>query len=196
MAMDVAAALNEELRDLQAAGCDVARDRRTGDDPLPRKSFRLRRQSSRSLPRRHSLSPRSFISATAIPAAPDNSMNTNYPELLSELMKTKIGGFGVEFTRSNFDPAVLAVAKGRIIMFGCVDPSDTPVPSVASVVERVRTALKYIEPEKSLARSGLRLDDDWPRPGEFQGEAARRRGGGSAENDLTIWFQSESTMRR
>ena len=48
-------------------------------------------------------------------------------------MKTKIGGFGVEFTRSNFDPAVLAVAKGRIIMFGCVDPSDTPVPSVASV---------------------------------------------------------------
>ena len=31
-------------------------------------------------------------------------------------------------------------------MFGCVDPSDTPLPSVASVVERVRTALKYIEP--------------------------------------------------
>jgi 5-methyltetrahydropteroyltriglutamate--homocysteine methyltransferase len=33
-------------------------------------------------------------------------------------------------------------------MFGCVDPSDTPVPPVAKVVERVRTALKYIEPDK------------------------------------------------
>ena len=39
MAMDVAAALNEELRDLQAAGCDVAADRRARHDPLPRESL-------------------------------------------------------------------------------------------------------------------------------------------------------------
>ena len=32
-------------------------------------------------------------------------------------------------------------------MFGCVDPSDTPVPPVDKVVERVRQALKYIEPK-------------------------------------------------
>jgi 5-methyltetrahydropteroyltriglutamate--homocysteine methyltransferase len=31
-------------------------------------------------------------------------------------------------------------------MFGCVDPSDTPVPPVVNVVERVRKALNYIEP--------------------------------------------------
>jgi 5-methyltetrahydropteroyltriglutamate--homocysteine methyltransferase len=61
-------------------------------------------------------------------------------------MKTKIGGFGVEFARSNYDPAVLAACKGRIVMFGCVDPSDTPVPPVAPVVDRVRSALKYIDP--------------------------------------------------
>ncbi|HYT58508.1 MAG TPA: hypothetical protein VEQ38_27755, partial [Verrucomicrobiae bacterium] len=30
---------------------------------------------------------------------------------------------------------------------GCIDPSDTPVPQVSKVVERVRAALKYIEPE-------------------------------------------------
>jgi len=62
-------------------------------------------------------------------------------------MKTKIGGFGVEFARSGYDPAVLAIAKGRIVMFGCVDPSDAPVPSVATVAERVRHALKYVEPK-------------------------------------------------
>jgi 5-methyltetrahydropteroyltriglutamate--homocysteine methyltransferase len=73
-----------------------------------------------------------------------------YPELLEELMKTKIGGFGVEFARSNYDPAVLGICKGRLVMFGCVDPSDTPVPPVAAVVERVRTALKYIEPKNLL----------------------------------------------
>ena len=53
MAMDVAAAINEELRDLQAAGCDVLGDRRAGHDSLSRESFRLRRQGARPLSRRH-----------------------------------------------------------------------------------------------------------------------------------------------
>ena len=82
-------------------------------------------------------------------------------------MKTKIGGFGVEFARSGYDPAVLAIAKGRIVMFGCVDPSDAPVPSLPQVAERVRQVLKYVEP-KSLARPRLRSDDDHPRTGGCQ----------------------------
>ena len=65
-------------------------------------------------------------------------------------MKTKIGGFGVEFARSNYDPAVLGLCKGRLVMFGCVDPSDSPVPPLAKVVARVREALKYIEPKNLL----------------------------------------------
>ena len=77
-------------------------------------------------------------------------MSITYKELLEELMQTKIGGFGVEFARSNYDPAVLSICKGRLVMFGCVDPSDTPVPPLTSVVERVRVALKYIEPKNLL----------------------------------------------
>jgi 5-methyltetrahydropteroyltriglutamate--homocysteine methyltransferase len=65
-------------------------------------------------------------------------------------MKTKIGGFGVEFARSNYDPAVLGIAKGRLVMFGCVDPSDAPDPPVPQIVERVRTTLKYIDPKHLL----------------------------------------------
>jgi 5-methyltetrahydropteroyltriglutamate--homocysteine methyltransferase len=65
-------------------------------------------------------------------------------------MKTRIAGFGVEFARSNYDPAVLGIAQGRLVMFGCVDPSDAPVPPVEQVVERVRAALKYIEPKNLL----------------------------------------------
>jgi len=62
-------------------------------------------------------------------------------------MKTRIGGFGVEFARSNYDPAVLAIAKGRIVMFGCVVLA-TRRADGGNCVERVRTALKYIEPNK------------------------------------------------
>jgi 5-methyltetrahydropteroyltriglutamate--homocysteine methyltransferase len=35
-------------------------------------------------------------------------------------------------------------------MFGCVDPGDSSVPSVAAVVDRVRPALKFIDPENLL----------------------------------------------
>ena len=146
MAMDVAAAINEELRDLQAAGCDVVEI----DEPaMTRYHEKVFAYGARALDRclEGITIPTVVHLCYGYPGGAGQQHEYTYPELLSELMKTKIGGFGVEFTRSNFDPAVLAVAKGRIIMFGCVDPSDTPVPSVASVVERVRTALKYIEPK-------------------------------------------------
>jgi 5-methyltetrahydropteroyltriglutamate--homocysteine methyltransferase len=148
MAMDAAAALNEELRDLQAAGCDVLEI----DEPaMTRYHEKVFEYGAKALDR--------CLEGITVPTVvhlcygypggddPRRQHEYTYPELLEALMKTKIGGLGVEFARSNFDPAVLAIAKGRIIMFGCVDPSDTPVPPVAQVVERVRTALKYIEPQ-------------------------------------------------
>ena len=65
-------------------------------------------------------------------------------------MKTRIGGFAVEFGRSNYDPAVLRVCEGRLVMFGCVDPGDSPPPAVEAVVGRVRAALDYVDPAKLL----------------------------------------------
>jgi 5-methyltetrahydropteroyltriglutamate--homocysteine methyltransferase len=146
MAMDVAAALNEELRDLQAAGCDVLEI----DEPaMTRYHEKVFAYGAKALDRclEGITVPTVVHLCYGYPGGAGHQHEYEYPELLEELMKTKIGGFGVEFARSNYDPAVLAVAKGRIVMFGCVDPSDTPVPPVAKVVERVRTALKYIEPQ-------------------------------------------------
>ena len=65
-------------------------------------------------------------------------------------MKSRIGGFSVEFARSGFDPAVLGVCKDRLIVFGCVDPGDTPPEPPEKVVARVRAALDYVEPERLL----------------------------------------------
>jgi 5-methyltetrahydropteroyltriglutamate--homocysteine methyltransferase len=147
MAMDVAAALNEELRDLQAAGCDVLEIDEPAMTRYHEKVFAYGAKAlDRCLEGIHV--PTVVHLCYGYPGGAGHQHEYEYPELLGELMKTKVGGFGVEFARSNYDPAVLAIAKGRIVMFGCVDPSDTPVPPVAKVVERVRTALKYIEPDK------------------------------------------------
>jgi 5-methyltetrahydropteroyltriglutamate--homocysteine methyltransferase len=56
----------------------------------------------------------------------------------------------VEFGRSDFDPAVLAVCHDRLIMFGCIDPGNTPAPSVDAVKQRVRHALRYLDPQRLL----------------------------------------------
>jgi 5-methyltetrahydropteroyltriglutamate--homocysteine methyltransferase len=146
MAMDVAAAINEELRDLQAAGCDVLQIDEPAMTRYHEKVFEYgRRALERCLEGIHI--PTLLHLCYGYPGGGGRQHEYEYPELLKELMQTKIGGFGVEFARSNFDPAVLAIAKGRLIMFGCVDPSDAPDPPVAQIVERVRAALKYIEPE-------------------------------------------------
>jgi 5-methyltetrahydropteroyltriglutamate--homocysteine methyltransferase len=146
MAMDVAAALNEELRDLQAAGCDVIEL----DEPaMTRYHEKVFAYGAKALDRclEGITVPTVVHLCYGYPGGAGHQHEYEYPELLEELMKTKIGGFGVEFARSGYDPAVLSIAKGRIVMFGCVDPSDTPVPPISKVVERVRTALKYIEPQ-------------------------------------------------
>ena len=149
MAMDVAVALNEELRDLQEAGCDVLQI----DEPaMTRYHEKVFEYGARALDRclEGIQIPCIVHLCYGYPGGFGQQHEYEYPELLRELMKTKIGGFGVEFARSNYDPAVLSICKGRLVMFGCVDPSDTPVPSLTSVVKRVREALKYIEPKDLL----------------------------------------------
>ena len=149
MAMDIATALNEELRDLQAAGCDVVQI----DEPaMTRYHEKVFEYGARALDRclEGIRIPSIVHLCYGYPGGLGQQHEYEYPELLQELMKTKIGGFGVEFARSNYDPAVLDICKGRWIMFGCVDPSDTPVPPLASVVTRLREALKYIEPKNLL----------------------------------------------
>jgi 5-methyltetrahydropteroyltriglutamate--homocysteine methyltransferase len=149
MAMDVAAALNAELRDLQAAGCDVIEIDEPAMTRYHEKVFAYGAKAlDRCLEGIHV--PTLVHLCYGYPGGAGQQHEYEYPELLEQLTKTRISGFGVEFARSNYDPAVLSIAKGRLIMFGCVDPADSPVPPARQVVERVRTALKYIEPQNLL----------------------------------------------
>jgi 5-methyltetrahydropteroyltriglutamate--homocysteine methyltransferase len=149
MALDFAAALNGELRELQAAGCDVVQI----DEPaMTRYHEKVKEYGAKALDRcLDGIQIPSIVHLCyGYPGGAGQQHEYEYPELLQELMKTRIGGFAVEFARSNYDPAVLASCHGRLIMFGCVDPGDSPVPAVASVVDRVRECLKYIEPKNLL----------------------------------------------
>lgn len=149
LAMDLAAAINAELRDLQTAGCDVLQI----DEPaMTRYHEKVFAYGARALDRclEGIHTPTIVHLCYGYPGGANRQHEYEYPELLQALMKTQIGGFAVEFARSNYDPAVLSICKGRLVMFGCVNPSDAPVPPVAQVVERVRAALKAVEPNNLL----------------------------------------------
>ena len=149
LAMDIAAAINSELLELQASGCDVLQI----DEPaMTRYHEKVFAYGARALDRclQDIRLPTIVHLCYGYPGGADRQHQYEYPELLEELMKTKIGGFAVEFARSAYDPAVLGICKGRKIMFGCVDPSDSPVPAVETVVQRVRHALRYIDPANLL----------------------------------------------
>jgi 5-methyltetrahydropteroyltriglutamate--homocysteine methyltransferase len=149
LAMDIAAAINSELLELQATGCDVLQIDEPAMTRYHEKVFAFGAQAlDRCL--EGIRTPTIVHLCYGYPGGADRQHQYEYPELLEELMKTRIGGFAVEFARSGYDPAVLGICKGRKVMFGCVDPSDSPVPPVKEVVERVREALKYIDPANLL----------------------------------------------
>ena len=145
LAMDVAAAINEELLDLQAAGCDVLQI----DEPaMTRYHEKVAAYGARALDRclEGIDAPTIVHLCYGYPGLGGRQHEYEYPDLLEQLMKTRIRGFALEFGRSNYDPAVLKVCQGRLVMFGCVDPGDSLPPPVAVVMARVRAALDYVDP--------------------------------------------------
>jgi 5-methyltetrahydropteroyltriglutamate--homocysteine methyltransferase len=147
LAMDIAAALNAEILDLQAAGCDVIQI----DEPaMTRFHEKAADYGVRALDR--------CLDGVTIPSIvhlcygyPGGNLHQHeyqYPELLELLQGCRIGGYSMEFARSGYDPAVLAGCADRIVMFGCVDPGETPLEPIENVLDRVRGALRYVPPER------------------------------------------------
>ncbi len=149
LAMDVAAALNLELLDLQSAGCDILQI----DEPaMTRYHEKVASYGARALDR--------CLEGVTIPTIvhlcygyPLNQTlqhEYEYPELLDMLTETRIGGFSMEVARSNYDSSVLRGWGDRLLMFGCVDPGDSPLETVDEVVRRVDAALEYVDPTRML----------------------------------------------
>jgi 5-methyltetrahydropteroyltriglutamate--homocysteine methyltransferase len=147
LAFDVAAALNGELRDLQEAGAAVLQI----DEPaMTRYHDKVRVYGARALDRCldgiHV--PTIVHLCYGYPGGGSLQHQYRYEDLLPLLMQTRIGGFTVEFGRSAFDAKALQICGDRIVMFGCIDPGDTPAPDVAAVERRVGEALSCLAPRQ------------------------------------------------
>jgi 5-methyltetrahydropteroyltriglutamate--homocysteine methyltransferase len=149
LAMDIAAAVNAELLDLQAAGCDMLQL----DEPaMTRYHDKVFAYGARALDRcLEGVRVPTFVHLCfGYPGGLALQHQFAYPELLAALMKTRIGGFTVEFGRSTFDPVVLKPCRDRLVMFGCIDPGNSPAPTVEAVKGRVRQALAHLDPRRLL----------------------------------------------
>ena len=145
LAFDVASAINAELRDLQAAGAAVLQI----DEPaMTRYHDKVRAYGARALDRcLEGITVPSIVHLCyGYPGGGSLQHQYRYEDLLPRLMETRIGGFTVEFGRSSFDPKVLKLCDDRIVMFGCVDPGDSPVPTVDAVERRVAAVLDVLDP--------------------------------------------------
>jgi 5-methyltetrahydropteroyltriglutamate--homocysteine methyltransferase len=149
MAMDIAAAINAELLDLQAAGCDLFQL----DEPaMTRYHEKVMAYGAAALDRclQGVTVPTIVHLCYGYPGGAALQHNYTYPELLDRLMQTRIAGFTVEFARSDYDPAILKPYRDKLIMFGCIDPGDTPAPTVEAVKRRVAAALEHLDPTRLL----------------------------------------------
>jgi 5-methyltetrahydropteroyltriglutamate--homocysteine methyltransferase len=149
LAMDIAAAVNAELLDLQRAGCDMFQL----DEPaMTRYHEKVMAYGAQALDRclEGVTVPTIVHLCYGYPGGAALQHHYTYPELLDRLMQTRISGFTVEFARSNYDPAILKPYRDRLIMFGCVDPGNTPAPSLDEVKRRVAGAIAHLDPKRVL----------------------------------------------
>jgi len=143
-AMDYAAAVNEEIRDLFAAGADVVQidEPYMQARPEPARQYGLK-ALNRAL--------EGITGTTAVHicfgyAAIIHARPSGY-SFLPELAGSPVKQVSIETAQSNLDTAVLAKLPGKKIMVGCIDLSDMTVETPQKVADRLRRALKYVPPQ-------------------------------------------------
>jgi 5-methyltetrahydropteroyltriglutamate--homocysteine methyltransferase len=145
MALDYAAAVNLEIKDLFAAGADVVQI----DEPY----MQARPEKARA------------YGLKAVKRALDGVTGTTAlhicfgyaaiihvrPEgysFLPELSDTPLKQISIETAQSNLDASVLTKLPGKTIILGVLDLSDMNVETPETVASRIRKALPYVAAEK------------------------------------------------
>jgi 5-methyltetrahydropteroyltriglutamate--homocysteine methyltransferase len=146
-AMDYAAAVNAEIRDLFAAGADIVQV----DEPyMQARPEKARQYGLKALNR--ALEGVSGVTAVHICfgyAAIIHQRPSGY-SFLPELAGCSCQQVSIETAQSNLDTAVLQKLPGKKIMVGCIDLSDMKVETPQKVVERVKKALRFVPKENVI----------------------------------------------
>ena len=143
-AMAYAAAVNEEIRDLFAAGADVVQV----DEPY----MQARPEKAREYGLAALNSALEGITGTTAVhicfgyAAVIHTRPSGY-SFLPELAGCRCNQISIETAQSNLDCKVLEGLKRKQIMVGCIDLNDMAVETPQVIAERIRKALRYMKPE-------------------------------------------------
>jgi 5-methyltetrahydropteroyltriglutamate--homocysteine methyltransferase len=143
-AMDYAAAVNEEIRDLFAAGADVVQI----DEPyMQARPEKARQYGLRALNRAlEGISGTTAVHICFGYAAIIHQRPSGY-SFLPELAGSPVQQISIETAQSKLDTAVLEKLPGKKIMVGCIDLSEMRVETPEQVADRIRRALKHVRPQ-------------------------------------------------
>jgi 5-methyltetrahydropteroyltriglutamate--homocysteine methyltransferase len=146
-AMDYAAALNEEIKDLFAHGADIVQV----DEPyMQARPEKAREYGIEALNR----ALQGVNGTTAVHicfgyAAIIHERPTGY-NFLPELAKCGCQQVSIETAQSDLDCSVLSQLGDKQIMVGCLDLSSMDVELPEVIVHRINKALKFIRPEQVI----------------------------------------------
>jgi len=146
-AMDYAAAVNEEIRDLFAAGADVVQI----DEPYMQARPEKARQYGLAALNR---ALEGIKGTTAVHicfgyAAIIHQRPSGY-SFLPELAGCTCRQVSIETAQSKLDCSVLAQLPDKQIMVGCIDLADMTVETPEQVAARIRRALPYVDKERVI----------------------------------------------
>jgi len=144
-AMDVAAAINEEINDLFAAGADVVQM----DEPyLQARPDQARAYALKAINR----ALQGVQGTTALHSCfgyahiVHNRMQA-YP-FLAELNDSAVDQISIEAAQPKLDLSVLRSVPDKTIVLGVLDLGDSTIETPEIVANRIRAALEYVSPER------------------------------------------------
>ena len=144
VAMDYAAAVNEEIKDLFAAGADIVQI----DEPyMQARPEKARQYGLKALNRAlEGVKGETAVHICFGYAAIIHARPSGY-SFLPEFASCSCNQVSIETAQSKLDCSVLASLKGKKIMVGCIDLSDMSVETPRQVAERIKRALPHVAKE-------------------------------------------------
>src|ERR1700751_1592597 len=145
LAFGYAEAVNEEVRDLFAAGADIVQL----DEPyLQARPEEAKKYGVRVINRAlDGITGRTAVHLCFGYAAIIHDRPSGY-SFLPELADCSCDQVSIETAQSNLDPSVLKHLAGKTVILGVIALSDPVVESAQTVADRVRRALPFVDPER------------------------------------------------
>jgi len=145
MALDYAAAVNAEIKDLFAAGADIVQMDEPWMESQPEKARRFGLSAvQRALEGVNGTTALHicFGYAAMVPGRPSAY------SFLAELADSPVQQISIETAQSALDCSVLAKLSGKTIILGVLDLSNNQPETADVVAARIRRALPYVSPER------------------------------------------------